>query len=120
MFFEKNPQDEGMSEKIDFSEVCWKKGFSFDFSFSGTSFDTIIMNKGFRQLHANQPHSFRLEDDWEWTIFTGEVKINLCRNDNCNKEFARRIVDARSQTIGFQYCLFYSGTDLNKCNKRQN
>ncbi|MDR0282594.1 MAG: type II secretion system GspH family protein [Candidatus Peribacteria bacterium] len=22
MFFEKNPQDEGMSEKIDFSEVC--------------------------------------------------------------------------------------------------
>jgi len=63
MFLEQEPRDEDMSEKIDFSEVCGNKGFSFDLSFSGTSFDTIIMNKGFRQLHANQPHSFRLEDD---------------------------------------------------------
>ena len=104
-------------ESTDFSEVCWKKGFSLQLT--GSTFEAVFMNKGFRQLHANQPYSFQLTGSSS-NIFTGEVKINLCRNDNCDKEFARRIVDARSQTIGFQYCLFYSGDNLNTCNKRQN
>jgi len=106
----------GIYKEISLS-YCKEKDVSFRFG-NVLSFSKLKMNKGFRQVDPSELFTFSLFPNVP-PVFTGAVQFNLCLDTTCSREFARRIIDTRSQGIFPKKCLFYCENNRNKCRVRE-
>lgn len=84
------------------------------------SIKLISMNKWFSPSNYNDKNPFRLNHVWDHSnILYWEIIIVACISwdDDCTwrKEVAKRIIDARSQSISLKNCKFYNETNPSLC-----
>ena len=86
------------------------------FEITWNYFTGIVMSKWFRPVTVKDTFTFILTTGSTANgIFTGEVLVKLCETEECKKEIAKWIFDARVQSIFLKMCLFYKEGSLDEC-----
>ena len=84
--------------------------------------DFIKMNKWFSPTNITDQNVFYIQNRTRNNkLLLWEIIIVLCSDDECSwrKQIAKRVVDARPQTISLKKCKFYEEDDPIRCQERE-
>ena len=105
-------------------KTCRQNNTKIWFYWSGWSnaieenIEYIKMNKWFSPSDVANRNVFYLENSARtYQPLRWEIMIVMCSDERCTwwKQIAKRVVDARSQTISLKKCKFYKDDDLRLC-----